>query len=67
MVARTLGKSALNRRCFVRRIVVQHQMHVQVSRNGGIDVIKKLTEFDPTMTSMQTANHISGGNIERGK
>ena len=60
-------KPVLHRRRLVSTVIVHDQVHIQIIRHLLIDSFQKLQEFLAAMTTMQTANDFTGGNIQRGK
>src|ERR1700712_376982 len=54
-----------DQRGLMRGIVVPVQMHVEIARHAGFDLIEKLAEFLCPMTRIALADHLVGGDIER--
>jgi hypothetical protein len=61
----TLCQPVADQRGLVRGIVVPVQMHVEIARHAGFDLIEKLAEFLCPMTRIALADHLVGGDIER--
>lgn len=60
---------AFDRRCFVRRVVVQDDVdaHTRFCFQGVIQMIEELQELLVPMPSMTLADDLPGGHVERGK
>src|SRR5690242_18266367 len=65
--ARTLGQPVVDRRCLVGRIVVPDQMHLQPAGHGSLDLVEEAPELDGPMARVAFADHLSGGDVKRGK
>jgi hypothetical protein len=67
VVARMAHQPAPNRGCFVRAVVIQNQVHVQILRHDGVHRFQKLAKLDRTVTPVTFADHFSAGDIQSGK
>ena len=69
MVLEVPQEPALDRRRFVRRVVVQDDVnaHTRFFLQGVVDMIEELHELLMTMPSMALADDLSRGHVERGK
>src|SRR3954462_3636459 len=67
MPARPLRQPIADQRGLVGGIVVPDQMHVEIARHAGFDLIEELAEFLCPMARLALADHRAGGDIERGE
>ena len=67
MIARSLLQPLANQCCFVRAVVIQHQMNVEIGGNGPIDLLQEIEKLDGAMTPVALAEHAAGGDIESRK
>jgi hypothetical protein len=49
----------------VRRVVVEHDVYIEVRRYVGVDLIEKLAKFDGAVTRVAFADHLPSQNVER--
>ena len=61
---RTLRQPTPNRRRLVSRVVVHHEMDVEMLGDLLVDRVQELLELDRSMTSMAFADDLSGRNVE---
>ncbi len=64
---RSLGKPAFDRRCLVRGEIVEHDMNVQLSRNGSFNLSKELLELYRSMSRVALSEDFTCCSIERSK
>jgi hypothetical protein len=50
----------------VRRGVVEHEVNVEAVGDLAVDGLQELLEFDRAVAGVQRADHVAGGDIERG-
>src|SRR5437764_4618841 len=67
MPARPLRQPVADQRGFVRGIVVPDQMHVEIARHAGFDLVEELAELLCPMARIALADHRAGGNIQGGE
>src|SRR5262249_35672995 len=67
MIARPLHQPAVNRRRFVRGVIVEDQVNVEIQRDSLIDRVKESSEFARAMPRMTFADHRARLHIQRGK
>src|ERR1700686_4957396 len=48
-------------------VVIDDQMHVKISRHGGLDLVEELAELDGAVAPVAFSDHSAGGNVEGGK
>ena len=63
----SLGKPFPEDRGFVRAVIIQDDMNIQVSGHVRLDGIQKPAEFLRTMAAMQLADHPVGLQLQRGE
>src|SRR3954452_1991114 len=64
MEARVSEQPALDERRLVRRVVVQHQVHLEVRWYFCVNAIQKLAELSRTVSAMQFADDFATGDIQ---
>src|SRR5947208_3447707 len=64
--ARVAHEPALDRRRLVGRGVVEHNMHVEMSRHRGLDQVEETAELLRPMPWRHLGEHLAGGDVERG-
>jgi hypothetical protein len=52
---------------FLRGVVIHHEMDIEFSRHGSLDIVDELTELGDTVTSVALADDPSGRDIEAGE
>ena len=57
---RAFGKPVPNQRCFVRAVVIEHDMNVKLGGHIRLDRIQEPPELLRTMATVQLANDLSG-------
>ena len=57
---------ALDRRRLVGRGVVEHDVHVEVRRHGGVDQVEEAAELLGAMPRRHLRDHLPGGDVEGG-
>lgn len=67
VVAWMARKLAPDERRFVRGVVIQDQIHIQLGRHRSIDAVEKFAELEGAMARMTLANHGARLDIERGE
>ena len=67
MIAGALGEPALDHGRRVRARVVEHQMHVERRRDGGINRIEEVPELHAPMPLVQFAHHRAALHVQRGE
>jgi hypothetical protein len=67
MVPRSLREPPPDQGRFMRRIVVENQMNVEMAWHRGVDGIEKPAEFPRTVARVTLANDTAAAHIERGK
>ena len=60
------GEPVLDRRRLVRAAVVEHDMHVEFDRDFAVERLQELLELDRAMAAVQAADHLAGGDVQRG-
>src|SRR5450755_1407322 len=63
----TLSKPATDRCGFVRAVVVEYQMHIQIAGHRLVNRIEKLSELQAAMPPVEFPDHRAGLHIESGK
>ena len=61
---RTLRQPTPDRRRLVGRVVVHHEMDIEMLGDLIVDRVQKLLELDRSMASMTFADHFSGRDVE---
>ena len=51
----------------MRAVIIQHQMDIQIGRNGDVDFLQKVEELHRTMASIALAKDVAGRDIESRK
>jgi len=64
MEARVPQEPALDHRCLVRPVVVEHEMGFQVLRDASIDGVEELSELNATVTSVMLSDDPSALHVE---
>ena len=67
MEAGVAGKPVPDGRRLMGAIVVHHEMHIEILRNGCFDGAKEFQKFSAAMATMQLTNDLAGGDVERGE
>ena len=67
LMSRLCCEPSLNGRVPVGSVIINHQMNVQVSRNAGINLFKKLKILLMVMTLFAARQYFPGSNVERSK
>jgi hypothetical protein len=67
VVAGALRQPPTDGRGLVRRIIVENQMHVQVTRDGAVDRVEEPAKLDSPMPGVALADDRPGLGIERGE
>ena len=65
--ARALGQPTANELSFVRAIVVQDEMHIEVWGDVALDGIEEAAELTGAMPAMHLAEHLAAGYVESGE
>src|SRR4029453_1860055 len=58
MEARPAGQPAMNHGRFVRAIVVENQVHIQLAGHGGVNSVQEFAELDGSMPAMQLTDYL---------
>ena len=64
VIPRAFSEPTSDERRFVRRVVIENQMDIQVTRDGGVDRVKEPTEFAGAMARVTFANDAARPNID---
>src|SRR5512139_718591 len=67
MVSRSLREPSANRGRFMRSVVVQNQMNVQINRNSHLYSVQKLSKFKGPMSPMTLPDDLSRFHVEGGE
>lgn len=65
--ARTLGESVTHRLRLVRGVVVHHQVDIEVSGHGGLDLIEEAPELAGAVLWVAAADYRACGDVQRRK
>jgi hypothetical protein len=65
--ARMGGQPALDRRCLVGGVVVEHEVHVELGWHLVVDRLQEPLELERAVTGVQRADHLAAGRVERGE
>jgi len=60
----TLGQPTFDQSGFMRAVVVQNDVHIDIVRNGGFDGVEEMTELDAAMSAMTFADDFAGEYVE---
>src|SRR6266496_4003052 len=67
MIARAFGQPCLDDRRLVRRIVVEHDMDIEVGGHVCVDLVEEPTKLDGAMPCMAFADDLPGQDVESSK
>ena len=63
MPARSPGKPVADQRRLMGGVVIHHDMHGEVGRNGGFDLVQEFAELGGTVARIALADHPAGGDV----
>src|SRR5579862_5190893 len=67
MPARPFDQPVTHQRRLMGRVVVHHQMHVEITWYRNLNFVQEPTELHRAMTGVALANYPAGGDVQRGE